>query len=84
MANRELTLTDSLWQQLRGIVAEYDVKVITASAPRRTSVMPQFDPSRIVVVDYINMLGNTSFKENEVCNEQVTENAVLSNGSRTN
>lgn len=63
MANRSVNDQDDLWQRLRGIVAEYDVTIITATAPRQRRFMPQNEHG-VIIIDYISQLGNKS------CNKQ--------------
>ena len=55
MANRSIDDLDNLWQRLRGIVAEYDVTVITATAPRQRRFMPQ-NENDVIIIDYIPLL----------------------------
>lgn len=55
MANRSINDLDDLWQRMRGIVAEYDITIITASAPRIKRSMPQ-NENGVIIVDYISLL----------------------------
>ncbi len=55
MANRSINELDGMWQRMRGIVAEYDITIITASAPRTKRSMPQ-NENGVIIVDYISLL----------------------------
>ena len=55
MANRTIGEHADLWEQLRGIVASYDVKIITATAPRERCSMPH-TPKTPIIIDYPGVL----------------------------
>lgn len=65
MVNRSINELDGFWEQPRALVAEYDVNIITAQAPRqRPSFMPQNEHG-VIIIDYPSQLGNRS------CNKQL-------------
>lgn len=64
MVNRSVNELDDFWKQLRALVSEYDVTIITAQAPRqRPSFVPQTEHG-VIIIDYPSQLGNKS------CNRQ--------------
>lgn len=61
MAHSSVELA-GMYEWMRGLAAKYDVKIITAQAPRiTTSSMPQNEDG-IIIIDYIGMI-STQVKE---------------------
>lgn len=59
MANRSINDLAGVWEQMRDIVAKYDVKILPPPVSRRTPIMPQ-NSDLLQIVDYPSLLSSSN------------------------
>ena len=55
MANRSINELDGMWEKMRDIVKEYDVKIIAPAIPRERPIVPRH-PDGFYLMDYPSLL----------------------------